>query len=250
MNRFFMGAALAMFAGPVLAADLAVPFPVYKGPPPVVEKPVVVEPIAPRRSWSGCFAGANIGGGWLDSRVVDEVSGAPIASLRDASVVGGGHIGCDFEITRHLVIGVQGMFEGSGIRATTTSAALDPLTLEGKIPWIATATARLGVVAAPNWLVYVKGGGAWIHPYARLLSPTAVVDKVNFSQWGWTAGGGIEVKLSRNWSIFAEYDYLGLRDKTVSFPNSNNVGTVRDNVQIGLVGFNYRFDNGAFAPLY
>src|SRR6266545_1661299 len=56
MRKFFLGstALVGLIAGPAIAADLAVKAPVYKGPSP----PVVIY------SWTGCYIGANIGGGW------------------------------------------------------------------------------------------------------------------------------------------------------------------------------------------
>jgi len=63
---------------------------------------------------------------------------------------------------------------------------------------------------------------------------------------GWGGLCGAEWRFSPNWSVFAEYDYFGFTDKMVSFPNSNNIGTVHQNVQVGLIGVNFRFSGGMY----
>ena len=66
------------------------------------------------------------------------------------------------------------------------------------------------------------------------------MDAASFNQSGWTAGGGAEWKLGKNMSVFAEYDYLGFSPQVVSYPNSNNLGSVTQNVQLALIGINFR----------
>jgi outer membrane immunogenic protein len=215
------------------AADLPAPMPM-KAPAPVMYVPP---------TWTGCYIGGNVGAGWVNTNVADEISGAQIATLGDTNVVGGGQIGCDYQFATNWVVGVQGMVDASALKSSANSIPLGPLTLNGNIPWFATATARIGYVPAPNWMLYAKGGGAWTHTNSSLTltGVGTVVDSVGFDQSGWTAGGGAEWRFAANWSLFAEYDYIGLTDKVVSFPNSNNIGNVHTNLQVFLVGVNLRF---------
>lgn len=60
------------------------------------------------------------------------------------------------------------------------------------------------------------------------------------------AGGGGEWRFSPPVSVFAEYDFLGFNDKTVTLASGNNIGTVHQDVQLGLVGLNFRFGGGRF----
>lgn len=232
MKRILLAtvALVALGSASALAADLP-RRPVYKAP----------VMMAPPPTWTGCYIGGNVGAGWSRTNVNDEISGAPIAELTANSIVGGGQVGCDYQFAGNWVIGVQGMYDASGLKADTTSAVLAPLTLHGSIPWFATATGRLGYAVVPNWLIYAKGGGAWTHTDASLLFAGTVVDTGSFDQSGWTAGGGAEWMLAPNWSIFAEYDYLGFRDKTVTFASGANIGTVHQNVQVALIGLNFHF---------
>jgi len=200
--------------------------------------------VAPARSgWTSCYAGGNAGAAWEQTTVVDELDPSIfIASLSATALAGGGQIGCDYQFANNWVVGIQGMWDATGLDASTTGGLLGPLTLHGHIPWVATATVRLGYAPSPNLLLYAKGGGAWNHTDTNLYvtADGTPVDAASFNQSGWTAGGGAEWKLGKNMSVFAEYDYLGFSPQVVSYPNSNNLGSVTQNVQLALIGINFR----------
>src|SRR6266566_419680 len=100
MKKFLLAgvASIALSAGaPANAADLA-PRPAYKAPP-------VVAPV-PLFSWTGCYIGAHIGGGWgrkefsdtaLESSFVFVGDGNGPHSIRTdtSGFLGGGQVGCD-----------------------------------------------------------------------------------------------------------------------------------------------------------
>jgi outer membrane immunogenic protein len=213
------------------AADLPAPMPM-KAPAPVMYVPP---------TWTGCYIGGNVGAGWVNTNVADEVTGAQLTTLGDTNVVGGGQVGCDYQFATNWVVGVQGMFDASALKASATSTVLAPFTLNGNIPWFATATARIGYVPAPNWMLYAKGGGAWNQTNSSMTGPAT--DSVSFNQSGWTAGGGAEWRFAANWSLFAEYDYMGFTDKVITFANlqPQQIGNVHTNLQVFLVGVNLRF---------
>lgn len=200
--------------------------------------------MSPRTSnWSGCYIGGNLGGGWDSTKVVDEVEGYPIASLSAAGLVGGGQIGCDYQISSQWVVGAQGMIDASGLKAGVYPDLLDGYKLNGSMPWFGTVTGRVGYLPSPNWMIYAKGGFAFSNNHSSITDGDTTIDSVNFNQTGWTAGLGAEWKAKDpHWSFFGEYDYLGFGDKTVSYPNTDNVGTVKQNVQAILFGVNYRFN--------
>jgi outer membrane immunogenic protein len=208
------------------------------------DMPLKARPMIVAQTWTGCFIGANVGAAWERTKVVDEVSGAPIASLSTTDAVGGGQIGCDYQFAGNWVIGVQGMLDASGIEADTSSVVgLGGFTLHGSIPWFATVTGRLGYAVQPNLLLYGRGGGAWTHTDAKVFvtGTSTVADTGKFDQSGWTAGGGAELKFAPNWSVFAEYNYVGLTDKVVTLASGFNVGKVHQDIQTATVGVNFRF---------
>jgi outer membrane immunogenic protein len=198
-------------------------------------------------SWTSCYVGGNAGVGWDSTSVVDENdSSIHIASLSSTAIMGGGQVGCDYQVSPQWVIGVQGMWDATGLKDSYTGTVRDePLygaTLTGSVPWVATFTGRIGYLAAPNFMIYAKGGAAWNHTDAKIIADGDTIDSVGFGQTGWTAGLGAEWKHDTRWSFFAEYDYMGFGSTVVTFPNSDNVGSVSQNIQALLFGVNYHLN--------
>lgn len=195
---------------------------------------------APASSWTGCYIGGNVGAALSHTSVVDEIDGSPIATLDASALTGGGEAGCDFQFAPQWVVGLQGMYNATGLSASASGGVLDPLVLNGSIPTVATLTGRLGYIPTPDWLIYAKGGLAWNHTDTNLTFGGAVQGTTNFDQSGFAAGAGAEWKMGPHWSLFTEYDYLGFSPTTVTLPGPN-IGTVNQNVQLLLVGANLRF---------
>lgn len=131
--------------------------------------------------------------------------------------------------------------------------------------WYATFAGRLGVTANAlnsGWsdrvLLYVKGGGA----ATRLSSAENIVSAPPFSAgavsfagartiWGWVAGAGAEWAINQNWSLKAEYEYLGFNQSAggcavLPLGAAGAGGTWCDATSIngihtGKIGLNYRF---------
>ena len=232
-------ATLAALASSATAADLSARPAPYQPPPP-----------PPVFSWTGCYIGGNIGGGWASKNsndvagAVTGVIGADLGSHTASGFIGGGQVGCDYQ-AGVWVFGVQGMFEGSAMEGNNT----DPtglFAINSKIPWFATVTGRVGFTAAPAVLVYAKGGAAWVRDdytlSAVVLGPVATASPTTS---GWTVGGGVEWQFAGNWTAFAEYNYLDFGTPGVTF--TSNLGgptipiNIQQNINTFMVGINYRF---------
>jgi outer membrane immunogenic protein len=123
---------------------------------------------------------------------------------------------------------------------------------------------RLGVLLAPNWLIYFTGGLAYGGNKASSAlaqtGPLAVTGflgtgsaSISDTHIGGTFGAGIEWMFARNWSAKAEYLFYDLGTASFSFPTSANGGaflvpvyqTVTNSVHwegnIARVGVNYHF---------
>ncbi len=255
-KMIFLGAValVAIGAAPASAADL--PARTYTKAPPIA--PVVT-------SWTGCYVGGNIGYGWQRNSTTD-VDPSSIGLFSDvgrdtgSGIAGGGQVGCDYQFAGNWVIGIQGMFDGADVKGSHVA----PFAYSGdnteshstKADWFGTLTARLGYAVTPDTLFYVKGGGAWVHENFTDVDPTAVDPFPAYSgqaagtRAGWTVGGGGEYKFNMNWSVFAEYNYIGLGSKTTGYSYSCGAACFfpnpylysdKNNFQTVLVGLNYRF---------
>jgi len=237
MNKLLLASlALIGLTGSALAADMPVKAP-------------IIAPVA--QTWTGCYIGGNVGGGWAQKRYPDfNLPPAPPSNRdqHDSGVVGGGQIGCDYQ-TGPWVFGIQGMFDGSDISG---GHAPNKILVEStKIPWVATVTGRIGYALQPAALLYVEGGGAWVRDKHTEFVVGVVDGTADVTRSGWTVGGGLEYRFAPNWSAFVQYNYMGFGTKGVTFslvpPPGTFVYDIRQNVQTVLFGVNYRFDGPVVA---
>jgi outer membrane immunogenic protein len=286
--RFTLVAAsmLTALAGSATAADLRGRAPVPYQPPP---------PPPPVFSWSGCYIGGYVGGAWNDGDAIFTDRGnstfgsfsGGIAGVRgihswnvgqDKSFIGGGTLGCNWQpVGSPFVLGIEGeagymKLEGSAfdplINPTLPVSAVrgSPDVLgRAKIgDWYGMITGRLGY-AWGSTLLYVKGGAAFVPVQASVLDQCALVASgcgnwlisTSDSKTITTAalGGGLEWALASNWSVKAEYMFIGLGDRHVSTTcGSANLGSGAtvgggqfcfdhefSGIHTAKIGLNYRF---------
>jgi outer membrane immunogenic protein len=204
-------------------------------------------PVAVPLTWTGCYIGANVGGGWGRQSFFDSTlnGGTNEGSNTSTGVVGGGQIGCDYQ-TGNWVFGIGGMVDGADVKGTDVIPGGSGFAWQTKIPWVATLTGRVGYAVLPSTLLYAKGGAAWLRSNYTLVNGAGVVtDIANTDRSGWTVGGGIEHLFAPNWSVFLEYDYMnfGTRILTVTSvpPGITFPVNFSQNMQTAIVGVNYRF---------
>jgi outer membrane immunogenic protein len=242
-SKPILSAAVAVSAilgiGAASAADLAVKAMPYAAP-------------APAFSWTGCYLGGNVGYGWAPTKW--NGNGIEFDSQTADGVVGGGQIGCDYQ-TGQWVFGIQAMFDGSDMKGDSHRfvEALGPNVFDQtRVSSFATLTGRIGYTLQPITLLYVKGGAAWVrdkHDECCLppTPPTLLDDGfANVTRVGWTVGIGLEHMFQPNWSVFFEYDFIGLGTNAVNFSptgptTSPFVYNINQDVHTILVGINYRF---------
>lgn len=208
------------FDGPAIASNLPIKAPIYKAPSPVTH------------SWTGFYAGLNVGYGWGHSSstgtAADAATGAVLASgpatLDLGGAIGGGQVGYNYEVS-NWVLGIEADIQGSGqkddINAVCTgcgSGGADiTFSADQKINWFGTVRGRLGAIVTPTILAYATGGLAYgkLTTEGTITGPTAggpgsISLSTSDTKTGWVVGGGIEDAISGNWSAEIEYLYLDL----------------------------------------
>ena len=71
----------------------------------------------------------------------------------------------------------------------------------------------------------------------------------NDTRFGWTVGGGVEYQFARNWSVWAEYDFMNFGGHSVPFTDGGSgffTEEIYQKMNMVKVGVNYKF-NG-FGP--
>lgn len=258
-------AALAL-GGQALAADLPA-----KAPPP------------PSWSWAGFYVGGNVGYSWGRSHTNVAVFNDTLNSLLFAAtrsfdmngVIGGGQIGYNWQ-DGYWVWGIEADIQGSGQDGRTSfecavaicnpRADVSPsnvvfTTLRQRLAWFGTVRARLGTTWTPTVFGYVTGGIAYgqidsngaIAGFTLGGSPTTSAFKSGNTNVGWTAGAGIEGRLSGNWTGKIEYLYMDLSSASFTAINPLTAPPLRANANSHIkdnilrVGLNYKFDSAARA---
>ena len=232
MRKLPLGAAALaalVAASPAMAADLSVKAPVYKAP------------VEPPYNWSGFYVGGNVGYSWgrgdtdlFDSTtttstvfrgvppLVPVVGGVTVTTTAGAAsgignmngFLGGLQAGYNVQYSS-VVVGLEADIQVTGQRGSLT--LIDPTntvvaTVTDKLPWFATFRGRIGVTAAPRWLLYVTGGGAVgeiDQDLAVGVGAPGVLLSTNTTRFGWAIGGGAEAAIERtNWTIKGEFLHL------------------------------------------
>ena len=271
MKKILLGAiAIAALAAPAFAADL-----------PVKARPM---PVA-GYNWSGCYVGGYVGGA-APSRGVNTVDPSSVGGVFPAgtfyntpdanavngglysynlgsSVTGGGTLGCNWQPSGSpWVFGLEGeagymKIKGSAVDPYSIPTRGSDTTDATKIgDWYAVIAGRVGY-AWDRVLVYGKGGVG----FANISSSATDVCNTGACGGGllsanitsnrafWVAGGGVEYAFTTNWSVKAEYLFLGLSETYNAcgpgqgtalgspFCSSHNIA----GIHTGKVGINYHF---------
>jgi outer membrane immunogenic protein len=178
------------------------------------------------------------------------------------SLIGGGHIGCNYQWTPLLVIGVEGDYSGMSLNATGHAESLfaraaapgGGITWSSRFDSIATVRGRIGFALTPNTLVYLTGGGAWGRASYSSTDvfffgcPNCATTSFSNTASGLVLGGGLEwAPWSSNWIVRGEYLYYSLSGGTgagfvagipiaAANPTWSNMA-----VSSGRLGLSYKF---------
>jgi outer membrane immunogenic protein len=293
MKRVLGGVVVAAaLSGSALAADL--PSRTYSKAPATAD---------PTYNWSGWYGGLNagwVGGAGSASNNASIVStssfpenaaamalGATNTVGTSSGFIGGGQFGYNYQFSGLYVAGLEADIQGlTGAHKRSSSAT--PLqditnnfasvvtnsTTTRDLSYLGTLRARIGVLVAPNFLLYATGGLA----YGGAKSDTTIAQSVtntdtpppstltsgSFSKTrvGYTVGAGGEWMFSSNWSAKLEYLYYDLGSATYATGGlANDVGPtslrgidvaavatsskVRFNDNIVRVGVNYHLGSPA-----
>jgi outer membrane immunogenic protein len=206
MQKTIFGAGLAVALATVSAQAADLPRGQYRpyAPPPAMAV----------YSWMGPYLGANLGYQW------GETTNNP---TDPSGIAGGLQAGYNWQ-TGQFVYGIEADIQLSGSEDTFAPWKFSN-------PWFGTVRGRAGY-AMNNVLFYATGGLA----YGSIRGEVGGLSE-NRTSLGWTAGVGVEVGLTPNWSAKIEYLYMDLTDRSFTVTGTDN-GLEQNLVRFGV---NYRF---------
>lgn len=214
--------ALAALAGTAFAADL----PSRQAPP------VYAPPPIPLFTWTGIYVGGQVG-----YQFGKDTNNFNPSSSSSSGVVGGAHIGYNYQLTNNLVVGVEGDVEGTSAKATTGYPAFNGVYKEGTE---GSARGRLGY-AFDRALFYATGGVAFV---GITNDYNGSASDATHTRVGYTVGGGVEYAIDHNWSVRAEYRYTDFGHYTDASTYTVRLGDIlkHDTDNKVEAGFSYKFD--------
>ena len=273
-------AAAAAASSGAMAADLAV-----KAPPP----PPPLAPAATWQGFyvGGSVGASWLHSTFDDTAAIGDVTtsnaifplnsttGGSSVSANGVGFLAGLHLGYNLQ-SGNFVYGLEGGFSWVGSTSASSNGAFvhqsgypfvyagirqrnGTTTSSSKVSELATLRARLGL-DFNGTLPYLTGGVAWGHiensfaiSGAGYSSPIPATATATQKSWvpGIVLGGGIEHKLTQNWTVRGEIMWVGFKDMSVGNPifsstyshlTSNGVPVKFSNqLTIGEIGLNYRF---------
>lgn len=261
MKRLLLASVgLVAMATAATAADLAAR--------PVTKAPAFIPP--PLYNWSGFYIGGHLG--WAGFEL-GETFVTPAGTVfnngffddrgRVDAFIGGGQAGFNYQAGA-WVFGVEGQISAVNIDRdrrhdgfVVIGGVNNPMAVvvNARVDFLATLAGRIGYAFGPtgNFLVYAKGGGAWLGFSGCGRATVNGVTTFNGgcgddTLSGWMVGGGAEWGFAPNWSIKAEYNFLDFSDhnnNNIVFgpgPFNNTIGFGHDlQTHIVKVGLNWRF---------
>jgi outer membrane immunogenic protein len=248
-RMLFAGAVMLAATGSTLAADLPPSMP----PPPPPRAPAAYVPIAPPMyNWGGIYIGLNGGYGFGTSSWTAPAGTTGPGSFNTNGALAGATLGANFQ-TGQFVFGIEGDGDWSNIKGSTTSTtaclgtAATSCTLQTSNTWLATLRARMGV-AWDRVLIYGTAGGAGGNITANLSGTGITGGSTSNSEFGWTAGGGLEFGITDNLTAKVEYLYVDLQHGSYSCSAAACgtaaaiTGPVSFTTSLARVGLNLKFN--------
>lgn len=243
MNRLLVtGMAMVLASASASAADMAAQAPITKAAAAVAY------------DWTGIYAGGYWGTSLGQSSATTPGGFADAADISKAGWTAGGTLGANWQASRNWLVGLEGDLGYLANDRRFDQWNDTPVTVGVKTGGYATARARFGYVTGPS-LLYLTGGAAFVQVEdtfggckngfcgGAVISPVAVTN----TKIGWTAGGGIESKISQNWSRKTEYLYIDAG--TTNFVGNPYGGpqnaSFRNHFHVIKSGLNYKFGGPA-----
>ena len=225
----------------------------------VTKAPAIPHSDAAAYNWNGFYAGVHIGVAWGSSNWTEQPDGlagslnlfqTPNPFSEFGSWFGGVQAGYDYMLPNRVVVGVAAdvsapsfqNLNGLSIGGASTfiSPTLGQESMSETVLDMGTVRGRIGY-APGDWLLYATGGFAWTYDQLTVTQANGATDTPFLWRFGWVAGAGVELPLTRTWTAGLEYLYTHYGNSTVGFANAGQEFLSDLAVQELRVTLNYRF---------
>jgi outer membrane immunogenic protein len=177
-------------------------------------------------NWGGIYIGINGGYGFGKSTWTVPAADTGPGNININGALVGGTFGANFQ-TGQFVFGIEGDGDWSNIKGSASGTTVPTClgatgatacTYQTSNDWLATLRARMGV-AWDRVLIYATAGGAGgdVKPnFSVTATPALTGASSSNTEFGWTAGGGLEFGITDNVTAKLEYLYVDLQNSSFS----------------------------------
>jgi outer membrane immunogenic protein len=246
MKRILLAGTFALAAAsPTLAADLP------QAPPPLPQAPAAYVPAPlPVYDWAGIYVGINGGYAFGNSSWSAATPFVGTGNFNTNGGLVGGTVGANFQ-SGQFVFGIEADVDWTDITGNISSTTICPVagtcTFQTSNDWLGTVRGRVGY-AFDRVLVYGTAGGAFGDVKSALTAPGFASISTDSTEWGWTAGAGVEVGITPNITAKVEYLFVDLSNGALTCGGGAACGgavvTVPVTFDASLVraGLNFKFN--------
>ena len=179
-------------------------------------------------------------------------TGVTTVNTSSTGAVIGGEIGCDYQFSSNVVVGIEGTASGSTMRGSQIvslhDSPPDTALVQANNDFLASVTGRIGY-AFDTVLIYGRGGLAVAGDKYNVSGGSVAGNGTPFNfqgldnRVGYVVGGGVDWAFSRHWSVNLEYDYYQFGHGNILMTDGisglTGVVDVKQTVQVVKVGFNF-----------
>jgi outer membrane immunogenic protein len=198
--------------------------------------------VNPAYSWTGFYIGGTVGGAWNTNKVrldaldagapayfgsdAASVSGLGSDNLKRATVIFGGKIGYNQQLSSNWLIGLEADISSMRFRQSVSKTGspyagfggFATFHTEVSTDWLATIRPRVGY-AFGRGLIYATGGVAFgnqqfsntyrdLAPFGLFFGNAA--SSASSTRAGWALGAGLDYAVTNNWIVSVEYLHVDL----------------------------------------
>lgn len=206
--------------------------------------PVKARAIAAIYDWTGFYVGGHVGYG--DASFGPDTNPLPqqgaLLPHSPTGLIGGYQLGYNRQLANNVVFGIEA---DATFTSPTDLPALQVAPFNTTLDYVGTLRGRIGY-AFGRWMPYVTVGYAWGHSHIHIndvnAAPGTIASARGHYLSGWTAGTGVEVAVSGNWSAKAEYEYVELARRAFDLSDFGLPEVqVATRVHLAKLGLNYHF---------
>lgn len=216
--------------------------------------------ISVNNAWDGFYIGGHAGDAFAASSYINDPASTPLGGNAGiygqdrefGPLFGGLQAGYNYVTNRGFLLGAEADFSFPDRLESSLPlnfSSLGPSILNDRVQIFGSLRGRAGYTFG-DWLVYGTGGFAYSRDLIESADTSGDTDTRNIWRPGWTAGAGVEVRLTPDWSAKLEYTFSDFARSNTFLPVAGEIYSSDLKLQTVSLGLNYRFSDPALPIIH